>query len=154
MEPIGLGARDSLRLEAGLCLYGHDIDRGTTPIEAGLLWSISKSRRPDGDKAGGFLGADAIFEQLQEGAPRKRVGLKVLGRAPVREGAELVNSDGEVIGTVTSGGFGPTYGGPVAMGYVARDYADAGTEIGALLRGKTVPLEIVKLPFVSQNYVR
>lgn len=151
---IGLGARDSLRLEVGLCLYGHDMDADTTPVEAGLLWSISKARRPDGDRAGGFLGADAIFEQMANGAPRRRVGLKINSRAPVREGAELVNGDGEVIGQVTSGGFGPSYGGPVAMGYVRSEFAAAGTALSASVRGKLIPLETCKLPFVPQNYVR
>lgn len=151
---IGLGARDSLRLEVGLCLYGHDMDADTTPVEAGLLWSISKARRPDGDRAGGFLGTDAIFEQMANGAPRRRVGLKINSRAPVREGAELVNGDGEVIGQVTSGGFGPSYGGPVAMGYVRSEFAAAGTALSASVRGKLIPLETCKLPFVPQNYVR
>lgn len=154
VEPIGLGARDSLRLEVGLCLYGHDMDTSTTPIEAGLLWSISKSRRPGGEKAGGFIGAEAVFEQLETGAPRKRVGLRVDGRAPVREGAELVDDAEKVIGTITSGGFGPSYGGPVAMGYVPADCAQPGARVGARLRGKVIPLEVVKLPFVPQNYVR
>lgn len=154
VEPIGLGARDSLRLEVGLCLYGHDMDTDTTPIEASLLWSISKSRRPGGAKAGGFLGSDVVFKHIAEGAPRKRVGLKINSRAPVREGAELVDAGGNIIGKVTSGGFGPTYGAPVAMGYVSSELAAAGTALNAVVRGKEIPLETCALPFVPQNYVR
>lgn len=154
VQAIGLGARDSLRLEAGLCLYGHDMDSNTSPIEAGLTWSISKSRRSDGSKAGGFLGAEKILEQISRGAPRKRVGLKINGRAPIREGVELVDKAGAVIGKVTSGGFGPTLGAPLAMAYVDSEHASTGSELGALLRGKTIPVEVVKMPFVAQNYVR
>jgi glycine cleavage system T protein (aminomethyltransferase) len=152
--PIGLGARDSLRLEAGLCLYGHDMDQNTTPIEAGLIWSISKSRRAGGEKAAGFLGAEKILEQITNGAPRKRVGFSIDGRAPVREEAEIVNEAGETVGTVTSGGFGPTIGGPVAMGYVESAYAAVGTALFALVRSKKIPLQVIKMPFVKQNYVR
>ena len=154
VEAIGLGARDSLRLEVGLCLYGHDMNTETTPIEAGLIWSISKSRRAGGEKEAGFLGADIILQQIADGEPRKRVGFKISGRAPVREGAELVNADGEIIGSVTSGGFGPTLGGPVAMGYVDKDYAAIGSQFFVLLRKKQIPVEVVKMPFVSQNYAR
>lgn len=154
VKPIGLGARDSLRLEAGLCLYGHDLDITTTPIQASLLWSISKSRRPDGDKAGGFPGAEVIFREMAEGASRKRVGLQIDGRAPVREGAELVNEAGEQIGVVTSGGFGPTLEAPLAMGYVQAQYASVGTALSALVRGKPRPVTVVKMPFVPQRYYR
>lgn len=154
VEAIGLGARDSLRLEVGLCLYGHDMDTDTTPIEASLLWSISKSRRPGGARAGGFPGAETVFQQIAEGTARKRVGLKINSRAPVREGAEVVDSDGTVVGKVTSGGFGPSFGGPIAMGYVRSDLAATGTALNAIVRGKQVPLEVSKLPFVPQNYVR
>ncbi|WP_339673290.1 glycine cleavage system aminomethyltransferase GcvT [Dasania marina] len=154
VEAIGLGARDSLRLEVGLCLYGHDLDTSTSPVEAGLLWSISKSRRPGGDKAGGFPGADIILNQIENGASRKRVGLKINGRAPVREGAELVDLAGNNIGSVTSGGFGPTVGTPVAMGYVSTEHAAIGSQIAVLLRGKTIAVEVVKMPFTPQNYVR
>ena len=154
VEAIGLGARDSLRLEVGLCLYGHDLDTTTSPIEASLLWSISPSRRPSGNKAGGFPGADIIFKQIADGAARKRVGLKVQGRAPVREGAELVNEAGEKIGQVSSGGFGPSLGAPVAMGYVETAYSAIGSPIAVRLRGKTIPVEVIKMPFVAQNYVR
>jgi len=154
VEPVGLGARDSLRLEVGLCLYGHDLDPTTTPIEASLLWSISKSRRNDGEKAGGFPGADIIFEQRAKGASRKRVGLVVEGKAPVREGAELVDVEGNQVGVVTSGGFGPSVGAPVAMGYVSTELAVVGTELHALVRGKPRPVTVAKMPFVPQSYFR
>ena len=154
VELIGLGARDSLRLEAGLCLYGHDIDTTTTPVEAGLTWAIQKVRRTGGERAGGFPGAEFILQQLNEGVSRKRVGILPQGRAPVREGIELANTSGEVIGKITSGGFGPTQDGPVAMGYVASDYATAGNELTALVRGKTLPVNVVKLPFIQQRYYR
>jgi aminomethyltransferase len=152
--PIGLGARDTLRLEAGLCLYGHDIDGGTTPVEASLTWAISKARRGDGARPGGFPGAEVILAQLAEGARRKRVGIRPEGRAPVREGCEIVDGDGRPVGQVTSGGFGPTLGGPVAMGYVETAYAKAETELQALVRGKPLPIKVAKLPFVTQRYYR
>lgn len=149
--PIGLGARDSLRLEAGLCLYGHDIDTATTPVEAGLLWSIGKRRRA----GGGFPGAAVIQAQIQDGPPRRRVGLKPEGKAPAREGTEIRDAAGQsVLGTVTSGGFGPSVGGPVAMGYVAAAHAAPGTKVALMVRGKPVPADVVRLPFVAQNYYR
>lgn len=151
---IGLGARDSLRLEAGLCLYGHDMDSSVSPIEASLIWSISKTRRDGGEKAGGFLGADRIFAQIANGVSRKRVGLKVEGKAPVREGAEIINSDGEVVGKVTSGGFGPSYGAPVAMGLVDIASAAVDTPLQALVRGKPRDVVVAKTPFVPQRYHR
>ncbi|GAB4374457.1 MAG: glycine cleavage system aminomethyltransferase GcvT [Kiloniellaceae bacterium] len=150
VAPAGLGARDSLRLEAGLCLYGHDIDTATTPVEADLTWAIQKRRRQEG----GFPGAAVVQKQLAEGAPRRRVGLKPEGRAPVREGAELQNDKGETVGSVTSGGFGPTLGGPVAMGYVKSDFAAEGTPLQAMVRGKAVPCRVAALPFVPHNYFR
>ncbi len=150
VQPIGLGARDSLRLEAGLCLYGHDIDTTTTPIEAGLAWSIQKRRRQEG----GFPGALRIQRELQEGAPRRRVGIKPDGRAPAREGTAIVSASAETIGSVTSGGFGPSVNGPVAMGYVMSAHADIGTKIGLMVRGKAIPAEVVPLPFVPHGYVR
>ena len=150
VEPVGLGARDSLRLEAGLCLYGHDIDETTSPVEAGLAWSIGKRRRQDG----GFPGAARIQQELAEGPPRRRVGILPDGKAPAREGTQVLDSDGEEIGTVTSGGFGPTAGGPVAMGYVAADAAEIGRPVSLLVRGKPRPAAIVKLPFVPHNYHR
>lgn len=151
---IGLGARDSLRLEAGLCLYGHDIDTGTTPVEASLIWALSKVRRHDGARAGGFPGADVIFGQLAGGAMRKRVGIRPQGKAPVREGVELVDAEGTKVGIVTSGGYGPTVGGPVAMGYVDAALARPDTELQAIVRGRQHPVNVVKLPFVRQRYYR
>ena len=150
VAPVGLGARDSLRLEAGLCLYGHDIDTTTTPVEAGLSWSIQKRRRSEG----GFPGAEIIQEQLAYGAPRIRVGLRPEGRAPVREGAVIRDSSGETLGAVTSGGFGATVGGPVAMGYVTSGHAEPGTALELELRGRAVPATVAALPFVPQGYQR
>lgn len=154
VEAIGLGARDSLRLEAGLCLYGHDLDSNTTPIEANLNWALSKARRDQGERPGGYPGANVIHDQQANGADRKRVGLKPQGRAPVREGAELVDHNGNTVGTVTSGGFSPSLGGPVAMGYVSSDLSDPGTALFALVRGKQLDIEVVTLPFVEQRYYR
>ncbi|WP_341303638.1 glycine cleavage system aminomethyltransferase GcvT [Pseudomonas sp. TMP25] len=151
---IGLGARDSLRLEAGLCLYGHDMSTGVTPIEASLLWAISKSRRDGGARAGGFPGAARIFAQQQQGVASKRVGLLPQERVPVREGAEIVDADGNMIGTVSSGGFGPTLGAPVAMGYVQSSHIALGTELWAMVRGKRVAMKVAKTPFVPQRYYR
>lgn len=156
VEPIGLGARDSLRLEAGLCLYGHDIDNATTPVEAGLTWAIQRVRRVGDDRAGGFPGADRILHEIENGVSRHRVGLLPEGRAPMREGVPLfaMEDDEEAIGAVTSGGFGPTVGGPVAMGYVAANYATPDTTIFGELRGKRLPVTVAKLPFVPANFKR
>jgi aminomethyltransferase len=156
VAPIGLGARDALRLEAGLCLYGHDIDATTSPVEAALTWAIQKSRRPGGARAGGYPGASIIEDHLANGAPRKRVGLRPEGRAPMREGVELFETEtsAEPIGTVTSGGFGPTVNAPVAMGYVAHDNAKPGTVIYGALRGKRLPLTVTQLPFIPANFKR
>ncbi|NHW01903.1 glycine cleavage system aminomethyltransferase GcvT [Stutzerimonas degradans] len=154
VQPIGLGARDSLRLEAGLCLYGHDMSSATTPIDASLLWAISKARRADGARAGGFPGAERIFAQQRDGVPSKRVGLLPQDRMPVREGAELVDADGSPIGQVTSGGFGPSLGAPLAMGYVASSHAALDSEVWAVVRGKRVPMKVSKTPFVPQRYYR
>lgn len=150
VEAIGLGARDSLRLEAGLCLYGHDIDQTTSPVEADLVWAIGKLRREAGD----FPGATRILKELEDGTERKRVGIKPLTRAPAREGTEIVESNGANIGVITSGGFGPSFGGPVAMGYVTSEYAEPGTEVGLNVRGKIMPAEVVTLPFVPHGYKR
>jgi aminomethyltransferase len=154
--PIGLGARDSLRLEAGLCLYGHDIDTTTTPVEAALEWSLQKSRRAGGRRVGGFLGAEKILDQFASGTSRRRVGLKPQGRAPVREGAPLFANDAslEQIGTVTSGGFGPTLNAPVAMGYVPAALAANGSRVYAEVRGQRLPLTIAPTPFVPNTYKR
>ena len=154
--PIGLGARDSLRLEAGLCLYGHDIDTTTTPVEGALEWSIQKSRRHGGARAGGFPGADKVLSQLASGAPRRRVGLRPEGRAPVREGAPLFAdaASSEQIGAVTSGGFGLSINAPVAMGYLPSSHAAPGGLVFAELRGQRVPLRVAPMPFVPNTYKR
>jgi aminomethyltransferase len=153
---IGLGARDSLRLEAGLCLYGSDLDATTTPVEAGLEWSIQKVRRAGGSRAGNFPGAAKILHQLANGAPRRRVGLRPEGRAPIRHGAQLFADQGaaDAIGVVTSGGFGPSVNAPIAMGYVTPAGAPAGGMIYADLRGTRVPLRLSELPFISTTYKR
>ena len=150
VQPIGLGARDSLRLEAGLCLYGHDIDTTTSPIEAGLAWSIQKRRRIDG----GFPGAARIQAELANGPSRRRVGIKPDGRAPAREGTEIVDMAGAKIGVITSGGFGPSVNGPIAMGYVASAYATTGTSVQLMVRGKPLPASVVALPFQPHRYAR
>jgi len=150
LEMAGLGARDSLRLEAGLCLYGNDIDNGTSPVEAQLNWAMQKRRREEG----GFPGAERIQRELAEGPARKLCGIKPEGRAPARRGVEVADKDGNVIGSISSGGFGPTYGGPVSMGYIATEFAEPGTEVDLLIRGKAMPATIIKLPFVQQNYKR
>ena len=154
--PIGLGARDSLRLEAGLCLYGHDIDTTTTPVEAALEWSVQKIRRNGGARAGGFPGADNILAQFDKGATRRRVGLRAEGRAPVREGAALFAdaTSSEAIGKVTSGGFGPTLNAPVAMGYAPTALSTAGTTLFAEVRGQRLPLKVTATPFVPNTYKR
>src|SRR5581483_6180715 len=154
--PIGLGARDSLRLEAGLCLCGHDIDTSTTPVEAALEWSIQKSRRKGGARAGGFAGADKILGQLEAGAPYRRVGLKAEGRAPVREGAQLFADAASPtpVGKVTSGGFGPTLNAPVAMGYLPAALTAVGTQVFAEVRGQRLPLKVAVTPFVPNTYKR
>ncbi len=150
VKPIGLGARDSLRLEAGLCLYGHDIDTTTSPVEAALTWSIQKRRRAEG----GFPGAERIQREIAEGASRLRVGIKPDGRAPAREGTEIRSADGAPIGKVTSGGFGPSVNGPISMGYVAKEFAAPGTAVQLVVRDKPLPAQVVTLPFVPHNYVR
>lgn len=150
VKPIGLGARDSLRLEAGLCLYGHDIDTTTTPIEAGLAWTISKRRRAEG----GYPGAAIVAKQLAEGVSRRRVGIKPDGRAPAREGTEVLDEAGAKIGMVTSGGFGPSVDAPVAMGYVAAAAAKPGTKLQLLVRGKPLPAQVATLPFITKRYAK
>jgi aminomethyltransferase len=155
VEWIGLGARDSLRLECGLCLYGHDLDTTTTPVEASLLWGIQKVRRTGGERQGGFPGADVILKQIEtKDVARKRVGLVGQTKAPVREGAELFDADGTLIGIVTSGTAGPNAGKPVSMGYVRADLAEIGTELFAEVRGKMLPMTVEKMPFVPQRYYR
>jgi aminomethyltransferase len=149
VKPIGLGARDSLRLEAGLCLYGHDIDPTTSPVEAGLAWSIQKRRREEG----GFPGAERILREIAQGPRRRRVGLKPEGRAPAREGADIVLG-GAQVGAVTSGGFGPTVNAPVAMGYVDASCAAPGTPVELRVRGRALPATVVPLPFTPHRYKR
>jgi aminomethyltransferase len=156
VRPIGLGARNSLRLEAGLCLYGNDIDTTTTPVEANLNWAMQKVRRTGGDRAGGFPGADKVLGQLDGSLPvaRKRVGLVALERVPVREHTELQDAQGAHIGEVTSGLLGPTADKPIAMAYVDARHAAPGTRVNALVRGKAVPMEVAALPFVPNRYYR
>jgi aminomethyltransferase len=156
VAPIGLGARDSLRLEAGLCLYGSDLDAGTTPVEASLAWAIQKSRRKGGAREGAFPGADVILTQLASGSARRRVGLRSMERTPVRGGSSLYSDAGAQtpLGQVTSGGFGPSVNAPVAMGYVASASSKPGTILFADVRGKRVPVEVSELPFVKTNYKR
>jgi aminomethyltransferase len=150
VKPIGLGARDSLRLEAGLCLYGHDIDTLTSPVEAGLTWSIQKRRREEG----GFPGHARIRAEIADGPGRVRVGIRPEGRAPAREGATITTPEGTEIGVVTSGGFGPTVNGPVAMGYVTRAHAAPGTELLLVVRGKPMPARVAAMPFAPHRYKR
>jgi aminomethyltransferase len=147
--PIGLGARDSLRLEAGLCLYGHDIDESTDPVEASLVWSIGKRRKTEG----GFAGADSVLAKLQNGVARKRVGILPEGRAPAREGTEIA-VNGKVVGKVTSGGFGPSLNGPLAMGYVESEFSKIGTKLELLVRGKALAATVAAMPFVPNRYKR
>ena len=157
VKPVGLGARNSLRLEAGLCLYGNDIDTSTTPVEAALNWAIQKVRRTGGARAGGFPGAEKILAQLTDPAAtlsRKRVGLVALERVPVRDHTELQSAAGAPIGQVTSGLLGPTINQPVAMGYVSPEFAALGTRVNALVRGKPVPMEVSAMPFVPNRYYR
>ncbi len=150
VSPVGLGARDSLRLEAGLCLHGQDIDETTTPVEAGLAWAISPRRR----EAGGFPGADVIQRQLAEGAPRRLVGIKPETKAPARAGTVITDPNGFEIGAVTSGGFGPTVGGPIAMGYVTAGFERPGQSVKLMVRDKALPAHVVKLPFIEKRYVK
>ena len=154
--PVGLGARDSLRLEAGLCLYGHDIDTTTTPAQANLGWAIQKARRTGGAREGGFPGAERVLSELHNGPERRRVGLRPEGRAPMREGVELYAAEqgGAPVGRITSGGFGPSVGGPVAMGYVPAGLSEPGTRLYGELRGKRLPVTVAALPFVAANFKR
>ena len=156
VEFIGLGARDSLRLEAGLCLYGHDIDQATTPVEASLTWAIQKARRSNGSRASGFIGSEIILKQLAGGTNKKRVGLLPQTRAPMREGVEIfaTETSKEAIGKITSGGYGPTVGYPIAMGYINSEYANSEDDLFGELRGKRVPVKVSNLPFVPLNFKR
>jgi aminomethyltransferase len=155
VEWVGLGARDSLRLECGLCLYGHDLDETTTPVEASLLWGISKNRRSDGERAGGFPGSGLILEQIKtKNITRKRIGLIGQSKAPVREGTKLFDADNNQVGIVTSGTYGPSIAKPVAMAFVKLDFSVIDTEIFAEVRGKKLPMIVSKMPFVAQSYFR
>jgi aminomethyltransferase len=151
--PVGLGARDSLRLEAGLCLYGHDIDTTTTPVEAGLTWAIQKARRDGGERRGGFPGAEIILNQLRDGTDRLRVGLRPEGRAPMRDGVTLYDGD-TALGPIASGGFGPSVNAPIAMAYVPTALAAIGTTLTGDVRGKRLPLTVAGLPFHPTTYKR
>jgi len=150
VKPIGLGARDSLRLEAGLCLYGHELDESVSPIEAGLQWSIAKRRRVEG----GFMGAERVQRELAHGVLRKRVGIQPDGRAPARDGTEIQDENGRKIGVITSGGFGPSVNGPIAMGYVETAFAAVGTKLNLIVRGTALPASVVALPFVANRFKR
>lgn len=150
VELIGLGARDSLRLEAGLCLSGHDFDASISPVEASITFALGKKRREDSD----FVGADRILRELADGTEKVRVGIVPDGRAPAREGTDIVNDDGDIVGRITSGGFGPTYGKPVSMGFVPASLSDAGTKINLMIRGKAHPATVTATPFVQQRYKR
>lgn len=152
VKPIGLGARDSLRLEAGLCLYGQDLAPDISPLEAGLLWAISKSRRPDGTKAGGYVGAEAIAAQLAAGVSRKRVGLRPEGKLPLRAHTPLFDLAGNAVGEISSGGFAPSLNAPVAMALVQTEVAELGSRLQAEVRGKLLPVEVVKMPFIDKRY--
>ena len=154
VEAIGLGARDSLRLEAGLCLYGHDMDSQHSPVEANLLWAIQPCRRPEGERAGGYIGAAAIADQLSSGVAVRRVLLDIDGRAPVREHSSIVNEQGEAIGEVCSGGFGPSTGGPIAMAYINTAVLDAGIALFADVRGKRIPVSVRRGAFFPSRYFR
>ena len=152
--PIGLGARDSLRLEAGLCLYGHELSESIDPVQAGLTWSISRARRSDGERPGGFPGADVIFARMQEGAPLRRVGLAVDGRRPLREGQRVLDAQGREVGEVCSACYGASVGGPIAMAYVEREFGEPGTGLQVDVRGKLQPVTVTRMPFTPQRYYR
>ena len=156
VEFIGLGARDSLRLESGLCLYGHDIDEATTPVEASLTWAIQKARKANGSRSGGFIGSEIILKQIDSGTDKKRVGFLPQTRAPMREGVKIfaTETSKEVIGKITSGGYGPTVGHPIAMGYIDSKYMKSNDDLYGELRGKRLPIKVSKMPFVPLNFKR
>ncbi len=154
VAPVGLGARDSLRLEAGLCLYGHELNPDIDPVQAGLLWSIGKARRPGGAREGGFPGAQQIFHRMVNKPPLRRVGLRVEGKRPVREGQAVLDEQGKPVGEVCSAGFGATAGGPIAMAYVQRSLGEPGTRLAVDVRGKALPVTVAAMPFVPQRYFR
>ncbi len=154
VAPIGLGARDSLRLEAGLCLYGHELNEDIDPVQAGLWWSISKARRPGGARAGGFPGADVIFSRFQEKPALRRVGLTVQGKRPVRDGQQVFDDQGQVAGSICSACYGASVGGPIAMAYIVRELGEPGTVLSVDVRGKLLPVAVTPLPFIPQRYYR
>lgn len=154
VEPIGLGARDSLRLEAGLCLYGHELTTDIDPVQAGLVWSISKARRPQGARPGGFPGAEFIFERMENKPPLRRVGLSVEGKRPVRDGQTVVDSEGKPVGEICSAGYGASVGGPIAMAYVQRELGEPDTALAVDVRGKLLPVTVTRMPFSPQRYYR
>ncbi|MEM9254271.1 MAG: glycine cleavage system aminomethyltransferase GcvT [Pseudomonadota bacterium] len=154
VAPIGLGARDSLRLEAGLCLYGHELTEDTNLVESGLYWSVSPARRPAGDRPGGFPGSEQVFLQSENKPPRRRIGLRAVGKRPLREGQTLVDADGRSVGHICSACYGASLGKPIAMAYVERELGDPGTELAVLVRDKTEAVVVTPMPFVPQRYVR
>ena len=154
VEWIGLGARDSLRLEAGLSLYGHELDTEHSPVESSLVWALSKARRSDGARAGGYPGADVIMDHIENGVAQKIVGLQPEGRAPVRDGVMIVDEQDNNVGKVTSGGFGPTTGKPIVIARISTELSDGTKKLFAIVRDKKIAVEVVKLPFVKQNYYR
>ena len=154
VEAIGLGARDSLRLEVGLCLYGHELTVDTDPVEAGLVWSIGKARRAGGDREGGFPGAALIFDRIENKPPLRRVGLLVEGKRPVRDGQTVLDESGNQVGEVCSAGYGATVGSPIAMAYIKRELGEPGTKLAVDVRGKSIPVTVTKLPFTPQRYYR
>jgi aminomethyltransferase len=154
VEAIGLGARDSLRLESGLCLYGHELTPDIDPVQAGLLWSISKTRRADGERPAGFPGAEVIFQCMAQGAPLRRVGLTVEGKRPVREGMDVMDGEGRKIGSICSACYGATVGGPIAMAYIERPLGEPGTALNVEVRGKLLPVTVTRMPFTPQRYYR
>lgn len=154
VQPIGLGARDSLRLEAGLCLYGHELSAAISPVQAGLSWSIAKARRPDGARPGGFPGAEKIFQDMADKPPLARVGLKAQGKRPMREGQVVVDADGRQLGEICSACYGASVGGPIAMAYIERGLGEPGTQLVVDVRGKQVPVAVTRMPFIPQRYHR
>jgi aminomethyltransferase len=154
VAPVGLGARDSLRLEAGLCLYGHELTEDIDPVQAGLTWSISKARRPGGERPGGFPGAEIIFQRMQESTPLRRVGLTVDGRRPVREGQAVLDLEGNPVGEICSAAYGSSVGGPIAMAYVQRELGEPGTALQVSVRDKSMPVTVTRMPFTPQRYFR
>ncbi len=154
VQAIGLGARDSLRLEAGLCLYGHELTNEIDPVQAGLMWSISKARRADGERPGGFPGADVILQRMVDKPPLRRVGLTVEGKRPVREGQAVMDDQGQQVGEICSAGYGASVGGPIAMAYITRELGEPGTKLAVDVRGKLLPVTVTRMPFSPQHYYR